>query len=268
MPRSSNPARSTFRLCRDPTLSALPHPLLQPALVTLAKVPFLPVTAFPGPAALLGFSPTRSPSSRPQGRCGTHPHPGAHARDAARGALTKLGARTGPETNLQKAVGTVQAREVWGGAHRLLVSHPGCSGPCRRPGARQNIGGTARQWRVRRLGCVFVTFQDPFLCPNRSRTNAYSVASLSTLEDGSFSTELSKIRVVSPEILRQTLASSPPSPTGSSIRGIVFHQSPRDFPPYPSPDAPSTPTFFLGLERPPFPNLRTQDMVCSGSSCL
>lgn len=123
------------RLCRDPTLSALPPSPLQPAAVTLAKVPFLPVTAFPGSAAPLGFSPTRGPPSHPQCRRRPHRHPAAHARDGARGARTKPGPSPGPEMHLQKAVWTLQAGEAWGGALRVLVWLPGCSGPCRRPGA-------------------------------------------------------------------------------------------------------------------------------------
>lgn len=125
---------------------------------------------FPWPSCSPGFLSYvwPGPSRHLQCRRRPHRHPAAHARDGARGAGTKPGTPPEPETHLQKAVGTRQAGEAWGGALRVLVPRPGCSGPCRRPGAWHNIGGAASQWRARRLTSVFVTFQGSFHCPNRS----------------------------------------------------------------------------------------------------
>lgn len=86
-----------------------------------------------------------------------------------------------------------------GGALGILVSRPGCSGLCRRPGARPGPAlallffagfcGTRSQRKARELACFFMTFQGSFHFPDRPRTTACSVASFSTLGDDSFSTD-------------------------------------------------------------------------------
>lgn len=164
---------ATFRLCRHPLLSALPSPPLQPAPVTLAKVPFLQVTAFRGPIAPRSF---RHPPSRRL----PYRRPAAHARGGACRASTKLGPPT-PQSGIRRTCrrwwGRSKQERPRGGALGILVSRPGCSGPCRRPGARPGPAlallffagfcGTRSQRKARELACFFMTFQGSFHFPDR-----------------------------------------------------------------------------------------------------
>lgn len=129
---------STFRLCRHPLLSALPSPPLQPAPVTLAKVPFLQVTAFRGPIAPRSF---RHPPSRRL----PYRHPAAHARGGARRASTKLGPHLPPvrrKTHLQKVVGTEQAGKAAGRSAR----HPSVPPPAAAASAGDPERGPGQPW--------------------------------------------------------------------------------------------------------------------------
>lgn len=106
---------ATFRLCRHPLLSALPSPPLQPAPVTLAKVPFLQVTAFRGSNCSQEFPPpTQSQASLPT--------PGRAC--AGWGVQSQHKARTlhpqvRHKTHLLKVVGTEQAGKAAGRSARL-----------------------------------------------------------------------------------------------------------------------------------------------------